>query len=168
MTSQASPRAGAEQEGHTPVGTVHVVDPNPLNWLYITWNTMEEPVRTDERGHMVGAIMEDSRWTDDKTLEIDVRRDIRFQDGEECTAHNVKRAFEEMQRWRAPHPPGSNLNIHQDTRAEILDDYKLRIHFPAPDGLVLGKMRGMHIPSTRFWEEEGFGYRKLGRGEGHW
>ncbi|MGI9091146.1 MAG: ABC transporter substrate-binding protein [Gemmatimonadaceae bacterium] len=168
MTSQASPQAGAEREGHTPVGTVHVVDPHPLNWLYITWNTMEEPVRTDERGHMVGAIMEDSRWADDKTLEIDVRRGIRFQDGEECIAHNVKRAFDEMQRWRAPHPPGSNLNIHQDTKAEVVDDYKLRIHFPAPDGLVLGKMRGMHIPSTRFWEEEGFGYRKLGRGEGHW
>jgi hypothetical protein len=24
------------------------------------------------------------------------------------------------------------------------------------------------VPSTRFWEEEGFGYRKLGTGEGHW
>jgi hypothetical protein len=33
---------------------------------------------------------------------------------------------------------------------------------------VLGKMRGMHIPSTRFWEDIGFGYKKLGTGEGHW
>ena len=45
-------------------------------------------------------------------------------------------------------------------------------HFTAvgndPDGLVLGKFRGMHIPSTRFWEDEGFGYRKLCTGEGHW
>ena len=23
-----------------PVGTVQVVDPHPLNWLFITWNTM--------------------------------------------------------------------------------------------------------------------------------
>jgi hypothetical protein len=52
--------------------------------------------------------------------------------------------------------------------AEIIDDHKLRISFPEPDGLVLGKMRGMHIPSTRFWEEIGFGYKKLGTGEGHW
>lgn len=168
MVERVSSRATAEQGPHTPVGTVNVVDPHPLNWLYITWNTMEEPVRTDERGHMVGAVLEDSRWTSEKTLEIDVRRGIRFQDGEECTAHNFKRAFDEMQRWKAPHPPGSNLNIHQDATIEILDDYKLVIHFPEPDGLVLGKMRGMHIPSTRFWDEIGFGYRKLGSGEGHW
>ncbi len=44
----------------------------------------------------------------------------------------------------------------------------MRLHFPEPDGLVLGKFRGMHVPSTRFWEEEGFGYRKNGTGEGHW
>jgi hypothetical protein len=35
------------------------VDPNPLNWLFITWNTMEEPVRTDPQGHITGAVMED-------------------------------------------------------------------------------------------------------------
>ena len=161
------PTREAERSGETPVGTVNVVDPHPLNWLYITWNTMEEPVRTDERGHMVGAVMEESRWTDEKTIEIKVRQGIRFQDGEECTAHSVKRAFDEMQRWKAPHPPGTNLNIHPDTVAEIVDDYNLRINFPAPDGLVLGKMRGMHIPSTRLWEEEGFGYRTLGSGECH-
>lgn len=49
-------------ERRTPVGTVNVVDPHPLNWLYITWNTMEEPVRTDETGATVGAAMEDSHW----------------------------------------------------------------------------------------------------------
>jgi ABC-type transport system substrate-binding protein len=168
VSSHPMQQATVEVGGRTPVGTVNVVDPHPLNWLYITWNTMEEPVRTDERGHMVGAVMEEAHWTDEKTLEIIVRRSIRFQDGEECNAHSIKRAFEEMQRWKAPHPPGSNLNIHPETVAEIVDDYKLRINFPEPDGLVLGKMRGMHIPSTRFWEDIGFGYKKLGTGEGHW
>ena len=168
MSTEVSRQAASEGGVRTPVGTLNVVDPHPLNWLYITWNTMEEPVRTDEKGHMVGAVMEESRWTDGRTLEISVRRGIRFQDGEECDAHSVKRAFEEMQRWKAPHPPGSNLNIDPGTTAEIVDDYTLRLRFPAPDGLVLGKFRGMHIPSTRFWEEEGFGYRKLGTGEGHW
>jgi hypothetical protein len=51
MTSQTSRQTAAEQGQRTPVGTIHVVDPNPLNWLFITWNTMEEPVRTDERAH---------------------------------------------------------------------------------------------------------------------
>lgn len=129
---------------------------------------MEEPVRTDERGHITGAVMEDSRWVDDTTFEVDVRRGLRFQDGEGLDARHVKRAFDEVQRWKAPHPPGTYLNFHPDSRAEVTGDYQMRIHFPEPDGLVLGKFRGMHIPSTRFWEEEGFGYRKNGTGEGHW
>ncbi len=61
-----------------------------------------------------------------------------------------------------------SLNFHPDTRLEMVDDYTLRMHFPEPDGLILGKFRGFHIPSTRFWDEEGFGYRKRGTGEGHW
>ena len=168
MATQPAQQAAAEQAQRTPVGTINVVDPHPLNWLFITWNTMEEPVRTDERGHIVGAVMEDSRWIDDTTFEVDVRQGVRFQDGEDLTADHVKRAFDEAQRWKAPHPPGTYLNFHPDARAELVGAYKVRFVFPEPDGLVLGKFRGMHVPSTRFWEEEGFGYRKLGTGEGHW
>ena len=168
MASQTSRQAATEWGQRMPVGTIHIVDPNPLNWLFITWNTMEEPVRTDEQGHIVGAVMEDSRWVDETTFEVDVREGSRFQDGEELTAEHVKRAFDEVQRWKAPHPPGTYLNFHPDATAEVVGDHKVRITFPEPDGLVLGKFRGLHVPSTRFWEEEGFGYRKNGTGEGHW
>jgi ABC-type transport system substrate-binding protein len=168
MATEPAQQATTEQEQRTPVGTIYVVDPHPLNWLFITWNTMEEPVRTDERGHIIGAVMEDSRWVDDTTFEVDIRQGLRFQDGEDLTAEHVKRAFDEAQRWKAPHPPGTYLNFHPHARAELVGDHKLRFVFPEPDGLVLGKFRGMHVPSTRFWEEEGFGYRKIGTGEGHW
>jgi ABC-type transport system substrate-binding protein len=166
--THATQEAPARRATRTPVGTIHVVDPHPLNWLYLTWNTMEEPVRTDARGHLVGAAMEASQWVDDTTLEVRMRRGVRFQDGEVCNAHSFKRAFDEVQRWKAPHPPGTSLNFHPATRLELLDDYTLRLHFPEPDGLILGKFRGFHIPSSRFWEEVGWGYQKLGTGEGHW
>jgi ABC-type transport system substrate-binding protein len=158
----------ASATDRAPVGTVQVVDPHPLNWLFITWNTMEEPVRTDEQGHIVGAVMEDSRWIDETTLEVQLRKGVRYQDGEELSAESFRRAFEEVQRWKAPHPPGTYLNFHPDTRLEVVDAHTVRMRFPQPDGLVLGKFRGFHIPSTRFWEQEGFGYRKRGSGEGHW
>jgi ABC-type transport system substrate-binding protein len=112
--------------------------------------------------------MEASHWIDDTTLEVRMRRGVRFQDGEACTAHSFKRAFDEVQRWKAPHPPGTSLNFHPATRLELIDDYTLRLHLPEPDGLILGKFRGFHIASSRFWDELGFGYRKLGTGEGHW
>ncbi len=168
MASQPAQQATTEREQPTRVGTINVVDPHPLNWLFITWNTMEEPVRTDERGHIIGAAMEDARWVDDTTLEVKVRQGVRFQDGEALTSHSIKRAFDEAQRWKAPHPPGTYLNFHPDARCECPDDYTCRFLFPEPDGLALAKFRGMHVASTRFWEEEGFGYRKLGSGEGHW
>jgi ABC-type transport system substrate-binding protein len=167
MPSEAVREAAPEREGRTPAGTVNVVDPHPLNWLYITWNTMEEPVRTDEMGNIVGAAMEDSFW-EGATLVVKVREGVRFQDGTTLTAHSVRRAFDEVQKWKAPHPPGTYLNFHPDTTVDVTDDYTIRFEFPEPDGLALAKFRGFHIPSERFWEEEGFGYRKLGTGEGHW
>ena len=79
MSAEAVRDAASEQGRRTPVGTVNVVDPHPLNWLYITWNTMEEPVRTDEKGNIVGAAMEDSFW-EGATFVVKVREGVRFQE----------------------------------------------------------------------------------------
>ncbi len=38
-----------------PVGTIRIVDPSPLNWLYITYNTVEELVRMRRDGSVVPA-----------------------------------------------------------------------------------------------------------------
>ena len=40
-----------------PIGTVNVVDPSPLNWLYITYNTVEELVRVNPEGKIRPAAM---------------------------------------------------------------------------------------------------------------
>jgi len=151
-----------------PVGTIHVVDPSPLNWLFITWNTMEEPIRTDEEGRIVHALASGSRWIDEKTLELTLRQGVRFQDGEPFTGHNIKQNFDEMQRWAAPHPPGTWLNFPPESSCEVVDDFTVRFHLPGPDGIALTKFRGFHIGSSAFWRETGFGYKSLGSGEGHW
>src|SRR5207249_2889007 len=49
-----------------PVGTINIVDPSPLNWLFITWNTMEEPIRIDEDGRTVFALAESADWPTEK------------------------------------------------------------------------------------------------------
>jgi ABC-type transport system substrate-binding protein len=151
-----------------PVGTINVFDPHPLNWLFITWNTMEEPVRTDHDGFTVMALASEAAWRDDKTLEVKVRRGAEFQDRSPCTAHSIKRSFDEVQRWAAPHPPGTYLNFHPDSEVVVEDEQTCVFQFPEPDGLALGKFRGFHIASERFWDEIGFGYKRLGTGEGHW
>lgn len=50
-----------ESAWRAPAGTIHVVDPSPLNWLFITWNTMEEPIRVDQDGRVVPALSKDAR-----------------------------------------------------------------------------------------------------------
>ena len=151
-----------------PVGTLHVVDPGPLNWLWITYNTVEELVRVTPQGKVRPAAMRWFRWSDDRTLEIRLRRGERFPDGEPLTAATVKRAFDEVLRWRAPHPPGTQFNLPDGTRCEVTGERSVRLHLPEPDGLALGKLRAVHLMSSAFWRGPGFGYERQGRGEGHW
>lgn len=152
-----------------PVGVVRVVDPSPLNWLYITYNTVEELVRAALDGTIEPAAMEGYRWADDgRTLEVDVREGEVFPDGEPLTAHSVERAFDEVMLWSAPHPPGTQFNFAPGTTLEVTGERSVRFRFPEPDGLALGKLRAMHLMSTRFWDGPGFGYERQGSGEGHW
>ncbi|MCP9491870.1 MAG: hypothetical protein MSC31_18635 [Solirubrobacteraceae bacterium MAG38_C4-C5] len=151
-----------------PRGTIHVVDPSPLNWLYVTYNTVEELVRVTPGGKVRPAAMRWYRWKDERTLDVRVREGERFPDGEPLTAATVQRSFDEQTRWTAPHPPGTHFNIDPRTRCEVRGRNRVRFHLPRADGLAVGKLRATHIMSTRFWEEVGFGYARSGRGEGHW
>ncbi len=151
-----------------PAGTVRIVDPSPLNWLWITYNTVEELVRVTPQGKVRPAAMSAYRWLDDVTLEVDVRRGERFPDGEPLDARTVLRAFEEVVRWESPHPPGTHFNLDRRTRCEVVGEWTVRFRLPQPDGLAVGKLRAMHLMSTRFWDGPGFGYERQGRGEGHW
>lgn len=151
-----------------PVGTVHVVDPSPLNWLWVLYNTAEELVRVTPQGKVRPAAMRRYRWVDRRTLEVHVRPDERFPDGEQLTAATVKRSFDEGTRWVNPHPPGTHFIIDPRTRCEVTGERTARFHLPEPDGLALGKLRAYHVMSPRFWDELGFGYVRTGTGEGHW
>src|SRR2546429_1904758 len=83
--------APTKAQWRPPIGTIYAYDPSPLNWLFITWNTMEEPIRVDQDGRVVNALATGARWPDDHTLELDLRTGVRFQDGEPFTAHNIDR-----------------------------------------------------------------------------
>ncbi len=148
--------------------TISVVDPSPLNWLSITWNTMEELVRVDTDGNTVPNLAESWKWIDPKTLEFKLRRNVTFQDGEKFTAAVFRRSFDEVQRWKVPHPPGAFLNFDPQTKLAVLDDYTVRFTFPRTDAAAIMKFRGMHVGSTKFWDTGGFVDKKTGTAESHW
>lgn len=152
----------------TPVGTVLVVDPNRLNWLYITYNTVEELVRVTPEGANEPATMASYSWADDRTLEVTVRKGNAFLGGAAVTAATVKKAFDEVMRWKSPHPPGTHFNQPVGTTCEVTDEYAVMFKLPELDGLLLGKLRAMHLMSDGFWAGPGFGYARNGTGEGRW
>ena len=150
----------------TPV--IRVVDPSPVNWLSITWNTMEELVRVDKDGRTIPTLAESYRWVNDTTMEFKLRKGVKFQDGEAFNAKQFRRSFDEVQKWDAPHPPGAFLNFPKETKLEVVDDYTVRFVFPSTDSAALMKFRGMHVASTKFWNELGFKAKDSGKAEGHW
>ena len=147
---------------------VTVVDPSPVNWLWITWNTMEETVRVNSDGRSTPSLAEKQTWLDDKTLQIKLRKNVEFQDGEKLNATTFRRSYDEVQKWVNPHPPGAFLNYSKDSSMEVVDDYTINFKFPEPDGSAIMKLRGMHVGSTKFWNELAFVDQKKKNAEGHW
>jgi ABC-type transport system substrate-binding protein len=116
LVAKVTSLLAGEERRREPVGTVHVVDPSPLNWLSVLYDTAEELVRVSPTGHVVPAAMAGYRRVDDRTLDVDVREGERFPDGEPLTTATVKRSFDEVMRWAAPHPPGTQFNLDPRTR----------------------------------------------------
>ena len=151
-----------------PENTVTVVDPSPVNWLSVTWNTMEEPLRVDERGMGQPTLATGWRWVNPTTLELKLREGVVYQDGTPYTAENMKTAFDRVQDTKNPHPPGAFLNFDPNTKLSVVDKYTVSMTFPGGDSSALMKLRGMHEPSNAFWDKLGFVDEKTGSATGHW
>ena len=151
-----------------PDNTVTVSDGSPVNWLSGTWMTLEEADRVDLEGKTKPALADSWTWINPTTLELKLRKDVKYQDGTPFTAKNMKTAFDKVNDWSQPHPPGKFLNWAKGSEAKIKDDYTLDIVLPEPDSAAFMKLRGMHVPSNAFWDKLGFVDKKTGSANGHW
>jgi ABC-type transport system substrate-binding protein len=152
---------GVGQEVPAPQGELRIVDTDPMNWAWITWNVFEHLVELDKNGQLVPRLASSWRWRDDRTLEMTLRRGVTFHNGEVFDADIVKLNWDENTRLRQAHMPGEYLNFKPGSRLEILDARTIRFVFPEPDGGVLAKLTLMHIGNRQF-------YRGFGWGEESW
>ena len=152
----------------SPDNTVTVVDPSPVNWLSVTWNTMEEANRVDFKGLQQPSLAERWEWVDPKTLKLHLRQGVSFQDGQKFDAAAFKQAFDRVQSWKSPHPPGSFLNYDKGDRMEVVDDHTILFKMAKPDGAAFMKLRGMHVGSNAFWDKLGFVSPTKQSAEGNW
>src|SRR5262249_44383302 len=96
----------------TPRGELRIVDKDPLNWAYITWNVFEHLVEIDKDGKLVPRLAAAWQWLDDRTLEMTLRQGVKFHNGEVFDAEIVKLNWEENTRLQQPRMPGAYLKPH--------------------------------------------------------
>jgi ABC-type transport system substrate-binding protein len=161
LTTVGSSDSALAQKAPAARGELRVVDNDPLNWAWITWQVFEHLVEFDADGKMVPRLATGWQWLDDRTLEVKLRRGVKFQNGETFDAEVVKLNWEENTRHTQPHIAGVQLNFKPGSKLEIVDRDTVRFRFPEPDGVALVKLGLMHMASREF-------YRKAGWGEKHW
>ena len=145
----------------TPRGELHIVDKDPLNWAWITWNVFEHLVEIDKDGKLVPRLATAWQWLDDRTLEMTLRQGVTFHNGEVFDAEIVKLNWDENLRLRQPHRSGDYWNFKPGSRLEIIDSYTVRFVFPEPDGGAMARLVVMHMANRQF-------HRELGWGEKSW
>jgi ABC-type transport system substrate-binding protein len=149
------------QDPPNPHGELRIVDKNPFNWVFITYNVMEHLIELDKDGRLVPRLATGWRWLDDRTLEVTLRQGVKFHNGEIFDAEIVRLNWEDNTRLQQPHSIGVYMNFKPGSRLEIVDPYTIRFLFPEPDGGALAKLTILHIGNRQF-------YRELGWGEQHW
>src|SRR5881296_1329067 len=133
----------------TPRGELRVVDKDPLNWAWITWNVFEHLVEIDKGGKLVPRLATAWQWLDDRTLEMTLRQGVKFHNGEVFDAEVVKLSWDEQSKLQQPHTIGAALNLKPGTRLEISDAQTVRFVFPEPDGGALEKIGIMHMANRQ-------------------
>ena len=88
-------------------------------------------------------------WPEPTTLELRLRRDVRFIDGVPFDAHAAKANIERLMRLKGP-----RINtVASIDAAEVVDDFTLRLHLHAPDPTLLynlGMSPGLMVSPAAF------------------
>jgi ABC-type transport system substrate-binding protein len=139
-----------------PRGELRIVDTDPQNWAWITWNIFEHLVELDKDGNLVPRLATAWRWLDDRTLEMTLRQGVKFHNGEVFDADIVKLNLQENTRLEQAHRSGNYWNFKPGSRLEIIDPQTVRFVFPEPDGGALARLTLMHIGNRQFYREFGW------------
>jgi ABC-type transport system substrate-binding protein len=144
-----------------PRGELRIVDTDPQNFAWISWHIFDHLVEIDKAGKLVPRLATSWQWLDGRTLEMNLRQGVTFQNGEVFDAAIVKLNWEENLRLRQPHRSGDYWNFKPGSRLEVIDPHTVRFVFPEPDGGAMARLVLMHMANRQF-------YRELGWGEESW
>lgn len=129
--------------------TTPAVDPH-YQWLSTneaySRHIFNSLVRRDANSHLQPGLAESWRMIDPLTWEFRLRRGVRFHDGSEFTAEDVRFSLERVA--TLPNNPNPyTANIRSIRRVEVIDPYTVRFHAVAPDPLLPAPLASIYIVS---------------------
>jgi peptide/nickel transport system substrate-binding protein len=103
-------------------------------------------VRRDADSQIEPGLAESWRMVDPLTWEFHLRRGVRFHDGSEFTAEDVRFSFDRVSTL-ANNPNAYTANIRSIQRVEIIDPHTVRFHSTVPDPLLPAPLASIYIVS---------------------
>lgn len=87
---------------------------------------------------------------DETTLEVSIRTDHTFSDGQPVTAEDVKFSFDYMKKWEAPY---FTQHLERVESVEVIDEGKLRFKLTEPYApFVMNTLGQMYVLPKHIWE----------------
>ena len=136
--------------------------------IKVFYNIFDTLLTTNKEGQIVGQLAESYNWVDDKTLEVKIRKGVTFQNGEPCTAEDVKFTFD---RFLNGYGDGTVKLLYETLESiEVVDDLTVRFKTKIVDSSFLerlGSIWGASIVPKDYLTEigdEAFKTKPIGTG----
>jgi len=154
--------AWSEEEALKPRGEIRVVESWRPSINVLGHNVLQYLFEYAlDKNELAPSLAVSREWIDDTTLELKLRRGVRFTNGEPFDAHAVKFNFE----YQREHNPGRGVQVYMKNLNEIqvVDPYTVRMVLDQPDALfldkiIIGPIAGWVIGAPKYmasvgWEE---------------
>ena len=154
--------AAAEEEKVLKVGITSMsaqFDPGysiGIQTIKIFYNIYDTLLTTNTEGEIVGQLAESWNWVDDKTLDVKIRPNVTFHNGEACTSEDVFYTFDRLIQGFGD----GTVRILYETldTVEVIDELTVRFHLNRADAAFearLGSVWGANIVPKDYMEEIG-------------
>ncbi len=153
--------SNAEGEAQEPRGEIRVVE----NWRpdinVLGHNVLQYLFEYAlDKNELYPSLAVSREWIDDTTLELKLRRGVRFHNGEQFDAFAVKFNFD----YQRQHNPERGIQVYMRNvrQIQIIDDYTVRMILHKPDFLILNRMmsagplQSWVIGAPRYMEKTGW------------